>query len=73
MHVMLRSFQRLLFAAVYLLVALAGNAAELFDFGASFDPAHVITRGTAVARMGDAVQVTNTLRISDCSVVFPLP
>lgn len=54
-------------------MTVAANAAELFDFGRSFDATQLTARGTTVAVADGALEIKGSLLVSDGSVIFPLP
>ena len=57
----------------FLVAAVAAPAAELVDFGRSFDPAQLTARGVTIALTDGALNIKGTVLASDSGVVFPLP
>ena len=57
----------------FLVAAVAAPAAELVDFGRSFDPAQLTARGVTIAVTDGALNIKGTVLASDSGVVFPLP
>jgi hypothetical protein len=65
--------QRLLYAGILLAATAVAGAAELFDFGRSFDATQLTARGVTVAVTDGALNIKGTVPASDSGVVFPLP
>ncbi len=76
-HFKKRSVPKLLHSGLgafsFLVAAVAAPAAELFDFGRSFDPAQLTARGVTIAVTDGALNIKGTVPASDSGVVFPLP
>jgi hypothetical protein len=73
MHPPPRSLHHPVYAGVFLLATVVAGAAELFDFGQSFDVTHLTARGATLAVAGGALEIKGTLPASGGGVVFPLP
>ena len=56
-----------------LIACLTAPAAELFDFGRSFDATQLTARGVTVAVTDGTLDIKGTVPASDSGVVFPLP
>ena len=60
-------------AFTVLVASVAMQAAELFDFGPSFDPAQLTARGVTIAVADGALDIKTTVPAPDSGVVLPLP
>jgi hypothetical protein len=66
------SLRSLLCSAVFLVATVAGQSAELFTFGRSFDASQLTARSVTMAVADGALDIRGTVPAFDSGVVFPL-